>query len=636
MNKLFSRILAKSTGPTGDVDLAVLGSLVSAAFDEAAPDRRRTDHSIELMVSELDQLNRGLEKTIELRTSELQQREYELRCQNERFNAAINNMSQGLCMFDADKKLVGCNSHYLEMYRLDPVLVRPGTELTDILDMRVANGASPVDDQQFVSEMLSRVSDNRHNEMLNVLADGRTISVLHQPMSSGGWVAVHQDITLQKKAEERIHYMAHHDALTGLPNRFYMRDQIEVQLRSVRRGASIAILCLDLDNFKQVNDTLGHQIGDDLLCLAAQRLKQSIRETDFIARLGGDEFAIILRGVEQTSVINLTSQRILDALATPFTIDGHDINVSTSIGISVAPEDGCESELLMKRADIALYHSKGLGGNSFSYFEPTMDAKMQERHALERDLRKALENEEFELFYQPILSAGANTIYGFEALLRWNHPKRGQVSPAAFIPVAEETGLIVPIGEWVIRNACAEAAKWATNIRIAINLSPIQFRSTNLVPTVALALMNSGINPQRLELEITETALLIDTEKTLAALHALRDLGASVSMDDFGTGYSSLSYLRRFPFDKIKIDQSFVHDICLNPGNLAIVQAVADLGRTLGMRTTAEGVETRDQLDLVRKIGCSEVQGYLFSRPVPAAALDQLIASIEGRVSSAA
>jgi diguanylate cyclase (GGDEF)-like protein len=396
------------------------------------------------------------------------------------------------------------------------------------------------------------------------------------------------------------------------------------------------LLCIDLDLFKEVNDTLGHPIGDKLLKLVAERLRECARETDVVARLGGDEFAVVAVAAEQPRGAIVLAQRIIAALSSPFDLDGHQVVIGASIGIALAPGDSEQGEGLLKAADLALYRAKADGRGLYRLFEPEMDAKMQARRTLELDLRKALITNEFELFYQPVVNLALNEVCAFEALLRWNHPTRGMISPAEFIPLAEETGTIVPLGEWVLRQACAEAVGWPDDLKVAVNISPAQFKSRGLALAVTSALAASGLRPSRLELEITESVLLQDSESVMETLHALKDLGVQISMDDFGTGYSSLSYLRSFPFDKIKIDQSFVRDMSGDNDSVAIVRAVAGLGRNLGMSTTAEGVETDQQLEHLRDEGCSEVQGYLFSRPLPASELLPLLDQLRRRMASAA
>ena len=440
----------------------------------------------------------------------------------------------------------------------------------------------------------------------------------------------------RQELEQRLEHMAHHDALTNLPNRLRLRQAMENELARVQRGESVAVLCLDLDHFKSVNDTLGHPVGDRLLEAVAERLRQNVRDVDIVARVGGDEFAIVQVAAEQPRGAIILADRLIETLAKPFDLDGHQVVIGTSIGIALAPLDGLDTDQLIKNADMALYRAKADGRGVFRFFEPEMDAKMQARRTLEIDLRKALAEGEFELFYQPLVNLASNEVSGFEALLRWNHPTRGLVPPSEFIPIAEEMGLIVPLGERILRQACAEAAGWPDDIKVAVNLSPVQFKSKTLALAVTSALASSGLPPHRLELEITESVLLQDNETTLTTLHQLRQLGVRISMDDFGTGYSSLSYLRSFPFDKIKIDQSFVRDLSGKEDSLAIIRAVAGLGRNLGMATTAEGVETREQLGYLRQEGCTEVQGYLFSRPLPARNIIPLLESVRKELRPAA
>jgi diguanylate cyclase (GGDEF)-like protein/PAS domain S-box-containing protein len=434
------------------------------------------------------------------------------------------------------------------------------------------------------------------------------------------------DVTERKQAEARIAYMAHHDALTNLPNRVLFNERLDEALtRLARSGENLAVLCIDLDHFKSVNDTLGHPVGDLLLRQVAERLGACLRKSDMVARLGGDEFAVVQTPVTGPNEASTLATRLIEVLSLPFDLDGHEVVVGASIGIALAPDDGDTSEALLRNADMALYRAKSDGRGTSHFFEPEMDRRLQARRTLELDLRKAYAQEEFELFYQPLVNVRSGRVCGFEALIRWRHPERGIVSPVEFIPIAEEIGLIVPIGEWVLREACRQAATWPSDIHIAVNLSPVQFRSRGIVQTVLAALGHSGLAPRRLELEITESVLLGETEANIATLHQLRALGVKIAMDDFGTGYSSLSYLRSFPFDKIKIDRSFVHEMVERPDCVAIVCAVAGLGASLGIVTTAEGVETVAQLDRIRAEGCTEVQGYLFSAPRPASELAALL-----------
>jgi diguanylate cyclase (GGDEF)-like protein len=428
---------------------------------------------------------------------------------------------------------------------------------------------------------------------------------------------LNRHVRLLGKAHQELHYLAHHDSLTGLANRALFRKQLEQALASLQpQGSLVALLYLDLDHFKYVNDTFGHEAGDTLLMNVAGRLRSCISAPDTVARLGGDEFAVV-HFADTPDDCEAVAARISDAVSSPYDLDGHEIVIGTSIGIALASDRCVSPSQLLKHADMALYRAKAEGRSTLRFFEPDMDAQLQARRAIEADLRKALANDEFELFYQPQIDLQENEICGFEALLRWRHPERGLVSPAEFIPIAEDSGLIVPLGTWVLEQACLEAAKWPETIRIAVNLSPVQFRNKNLVQSVHRALTRSGLDPRRVELEVTESVLLQDNDLTIATLHQLRRFGVQIAMDDFGTGYSSLSYLRSFPFNKIKIDQSFVRELSLRGDCLAIVQSIASLGASLGMSTVAEGVETEDQLLQVRAAGCTQAQGYLFGRPKP-------------------
>jgi diguanylate cyclase (GGDEF)-like protein len=405
-------------------------------------------------------------------------------------------------------------------------------------------------------------------------------------------------------------------------------ELLRQMLAKSKRGEHFAVFCLDLDHFKDVNDALGHPLGDLLLKAAADRLRRCIRETDFVARLGGDEFAILQADACQPTDATALANRLVEEISAPYELGGHQVVVGLSIGIALAPNDGMDPDELLRNADMALYRAKADGRGLYRFFEPAMDARMQARRSLEIELRKAITNGEFELFYQPLVDVQTEQVTGFEALLRWQHPLRGMIPPSEFITVAEETGLIVPLGEWVLRQACAEAVTWPSDVKIAVNLSPNQFKSKTLLLTVVSALAAAGLSPRRLELEITESVLLQDSEATLALLLELRGLGVRISMDDFGTGYSSLSYLRKFPFDKIKIDQSFIRDMSDHDDSLAIVRAVVAMGSGLCIGTTAEGVETARQFDQLKLEGCTEVQGYLFSPPRPAAEVKELLAAI--------
>jgi len=556
------------------------------------------------------------------------EQEEALRMRNLQFDTAINNMSQGLCFFDAAQRLIVCNDRYVEMYDLPPGRVGPGTHLTEIVDLRFEAGSFPEMSRDEYLHWRSRVAVSAEpTDSILELRNGRTFKIRHRPMPDLGWVATHEDITEQRRSEVQIEYMAHHDALTGLANRVLLNERLEYALCRIHPEQMVAVHHLDLDQFKAVNDTLGHPAGDKLLKIVADRLRGLVRQNDTIARMGGDEFVIVQGPIADPADATSLAQRIISLMSEPYDIEGQQAVIGASIGIAVGPGDGSSPDKLLRNADLALYRAKGDGRGTFRFFEPAMDLQMQTRRVMEQEMRKALPAGEFELYYQPVVNLASNEISGFEALIRWNHPKQGIVSPAAFIPLAEEIGFIVPLGEWVIRQACAAAAGWPEDIRVAVNISAVQFRNPGLMQVIVGALANTGLDPTRLEIEITETVLLQNKETTLDVLHQLRALGVRIAMDDFGTGYSSLTYLQCFPFDKIKIDRSFVKDITDNTGSLNIVRAVAALANGLGMTATAEGVETREQLDRITSEGCTEMQGFLFSKPLPAPEIEQLFLS---------
>jgi len=600
---------------------ATMTTLASGDLDAEVPARSRL-HEIGAMAGAVAVFRDNL--------ASLHQREAELKCTNLHFAAALDNMAHGLAMFDGNEQLVVANARLCGAAGLPPGSLRPGMTFREVLAVSSAAG-------HFPDKSLDDVYAERRNTIAPVeplsfeeIRGDRVIAFTSRPMSGGGCVLTVEDITERRKAEARIAHMAHHDSLTGLPNRVLFRERIEEALVRARRGQGFALFCLDLDRFKGVNDTLGHLVGDALLRAVTARLCKELRETDTVARLGGDEFAILQSAVDQPAAATALAQRLVDALGAPYEVDGHRVVVGASIGVALAPGDADDGDELLKSADLALYRAKADGRGAYRFFEPEMDARIQARRLLELDLRHALAAQEFELHYQPLIDPRTRRPTGFEALLRWCHPERGLVPPAEFIPLAEEIGLIVPIGEWVLRRACAEATTWPEDLKIAVNLSATQFRAgCALATTVSEAFRISGLAPDRLDLEVTEGVMLTDSDETLATLHRLRAMGVSISMDDFGTGYSSLSYLSRFPFDRIKIDRSFVRGLAEGREDCAaIVRAVVGLCGSLGMAITAEGVETEEQLHHLTVEGCTEVQGYFFSRPVPASDVQRLLGQL--------
>jgi diguanylate cyclase (GGDEF)-like protein/PAS domain S-box-containing protein len=548
--------------------------------------------------------------------------------EQQRLDIATNNMTQGLLMVDASERIVVCNQRYIEIYGLPPDLMRPGRSFRDLMAHRKAIGSFAGDIAEYRTNTLRDMALGKATQFIAKTVDGRSIHVVVQPMENGGgWVATHEDITERKQFDERIAHMAHHDALTDLPNRVLFREQLDTALKTISPGEKLAVLYIDIDEFKSVNDSLGHPVGDELLKVLADRLRGCLQPTDVVARLGGDEFAIIQTAIERPADTTDLVARIYQAIREPFECLGHLLTADASIGIALAPQDGTDLDQLLRNADLAMYEAKAEGRRTYRFFEPGMEARVKALRTLELDLRQAIADGGFELHYQPLVNLADNRVTGCEALLRWRHPSRGMISPAEFIPVAEETGLINQLGEWVLTTACAEAARWPDDVKVAVNVSPIQFRGQAFALKVAVALAASGLAAHRLELEITEAVLIRDDEAALAMLHQLRALGVRIALDDFGTGYSSLSYLQRFPFDKIKIDRCFIKDIAEPDGAASIVQAVVNIAAVRNITTTAEGVETEQQLEMLRTLGCTEMQGWLFSRALPVADIIQLLRS---------
>jgi diguanylate cyclase (GGDEF)-like protein len=576
----------------------------------------------------LKQITTGLQK-IFVRALVAREREAALAIQ---FDTALNNMPHGLCMFGTDGRLAVMNHRFSEMMRLSEDLVHRGAGAPDIVAACVGAGTvSAASGKLIVSEV-----DSSQAGYITTAdpgsASGRALSWTFQPMAGGGTVVLVEDITERRNAEARISHLARYDELTALPNRVNFRDEMERLLAISHSAARLsALLFIDLDQFKQVNDTLGHPCGDELLCAVADRLREMLRPEDFVARFGGDEFVVFQQNIKSEEDAAGLARRIVDRLSERYEIDNHLVEIGASVGIAMTTPTGISADTLMKNADMALYRAKADGRGTYCFFREEMALTVEARRILELDLRKALANEEFELFYQPLVNLKTGRISTCEALLRWNHPERGTVSPADIIPVAEDMGLIIDLGRWILRKACMEAMKWPEGVSVAVNFSPQQFHQRDVLSEVRYALEVSGLPADRLEIEITESSLLRNTQWTHDALSQLHAAGVRISLDDFGTGYSSLSYLHNFPLQKVKIDRSFLEGID-SDRPLTLLRGVARLSADLGMSVVVEGIETNEQLELISADGTvTEAQGYLFSRPVPAARVRQLLNASHGR-----
>jgi diguanylate cyclase (GGDEF)-like protein/PAS domain S-box-containing protein len=553
----------------------------------------------------------------------------ELRSEKSLLEAALQNMPHGLCMYEKDGRIILFNDRYAKLMGIPPTDLK-GLYLLDIFKLRKAAGHLSGDPEEELRAVISDVQEGRPGTRIIEAEPGRWIRVSQQPMEGGGWVSIVEDVSEWRQAQVQILHLERHDPLTDLATRMVFREELGNALSRISRtDGQVALHWLDLDHFKVINDSLGHPIGDDLLRSVALRLSACVRDTDCVARLGADEFGVLQVGQQELTVPDIAgcAHRMIELISAPYAIRGHQIIVAASIGISIAPADATDPDALLKNAEMALYRAKDEGRGTYRFFETGMDTLAQARRQLELDLRAGLMRSEFEIFYQPIYNIETGRIVCFEALVRWNHPLRGQLLPAEFVPFAEEIGLIALLGNLVLRRACLDAARWPQAVAVAVNLSPTQLRHGELVPSVVAALSDSGLSAERLELEITESAFLNDGNAALEILHRLRKLGIRVSMDDFGTGYSSLSFLRSFPFDKIKIDASFVRELGSRDGSVEIVRAVIGLARSLGITSTAEGVETSEQLAILRVEGCDEVQGYLFNPPRPTTEVESVLSA---------
>ncbi|MGO7209726.1 putative bifunctional diguanylate cyclase/phosphodiesterase [Rhizobium ruizarguesonis] len=605
---LFWRQCTEAVTADGSIDAQRLMDLVIATYRVHESDYDEIERSAETLLRE----NHALRGNISALSQAFDG-------QKKLFEIILNNLPLGLSVFDADQRLTLSNIFFRQLFDLTEEDVTAGATIADLTaKMRGTENATAKPGRRTGrhSSATARSSRIRRREWL--MDDGRVIQSVVTILSDGSNISIHADITEDRRAAERITYLAHHDPLTGLPNRIHFREQVDATLTARRPDQQIALVHLNLDRFKSINNTMGVSAGDKILQQVTERIRASAGSENTLARLGSDEFAILQAGKRQPWNVTALAERIRRELSEPFLHGEKQVELSVSMGIAIAPDDGEETDILLKNAGVALSHAKADGRKRERFFASEMEAQMLLRHALEADLRAAVENEEFELHYQPLYDLSQRRICGFEALIRWNHPVRGRVPPMDFIPLAEEVGLIVDIGRWVLRRACNDAVQWPEGIKVAVNVSAIQFSSSDLTRDVGEALAAAALSPSRLELEITESVLMENLSEVLPILHALKERGIRISMDDFGTGYSSLSYLSSFPFDKIKIDKSFVNDIVHNKEAHAIMHAIILLGDALGMRVTVEGVETAAQLALLECEECDEIQGYHISPPRPA------------------
>jgi diguanylate cyclase (GGDEF)-like protein len=617
---LFWQQCTTAVNDDGSVNAQRLMDLVVETYRNHLNDRSEMESLADSLSFEVRELRDDLELSAST-----------LAAQKRLFEIVLNNLPLGLSVFDAEQRLTVSNVRFRQLFGFTESDVAPGTAIAGLIakikGTEHADTLSGVRARNKTSAAVEGARIRRREWSMN---DGRVVQSVVTILADGSNISIHADITEDRKAAERIAYLAHHDPLTGLPNRISFREQVDAALAMRKPDEQIALVHLNLDRFKSVNNTLGVSAGDKILRQVAERIRTSAGNGNILARLGSDEFAILQRGRQQPWNVTALADQIRRELSEPFFRGEKPVELSVSMGIALAPDDGSETDVLMKNAGVALFHAKAGGRKRERFFTAEMEAQIQARHAFEADLRAAVQNEEFELHYQPLYDLAQQRICGFEALTRWNHPTRGRVPPMEFIPLAEEVGLIVDIGRWVLQRACLEAARWPEDIKVAVNVSAIQFTSSDLPADVAKALSAAELSPSRLELEITESVLMENLDEVLPILHALRARGIRISMDDFGTGYSSLSYLSSFPFDKIKIDKSFVNDIVTNKEAFAIMRAIILLGDALGMRVTVEGVETAEQLALLEGEECDEIQGYHISPPKPACDVPYLLALPRG------
>jgi diguanylate cyclase (GGDEF)-like protein len=605
MSDLLARQLAQARNSAGHVDTAVLIESVIATYEQFNVDRQHAAQANFAMAGNLAQSNHALEA-----------RASELKAHKARYEATTNSMKIGLFTFDEQGFLAVANNKLKQLLQIDNRLALRGLSVTEFFALILRN-LGPLASSHGRSDAYVALSKSTEQSSINlVFQSGQVLHVAHNPIRDGGFVQTIEDVTDRRKAEAKANHLASHDALTNLPNRRLLKQHIHVSLNDSQ--ANCAVLCVSLDRFKSVNDTLGHAGGDALLFELTKRLKQSVRAGDIVGRLGGDQFVILMSSVDGNADAASLAERVIQEIRKPFDILGQSVIVGASVGLAMAPKDGDTPDRLIKCADLALFEAKRECRGSYRFFEPRMEARVLERQSLEIDLRRALAGEQFELYYQPVFAARQRKLVGFEALIRWNHPTRGRVSPLDFIALAEELGLITQMGDWIINEACRQAASWPSDLVVAVNVSARQFVNHDLYSVVTQALAANNLAPSRLEIEITESALMESDAEIAAVLHRLRQHGVGLAMDDFGTGYSSLAYLRRFHFTKVKIDRSFIGGLATENQSIAIVRAIIALCKSLNIVVTAEGVETEVQADILRLENCDYLQGFLLGRPTPA------------------